>query len=70
MTIDSAAGEMIAPPKPCTAREAISIPSLCARPQTSEAIVNTTTPTMNTRRRPSRSAARPPNSRKPPNAIA
>src|SRR5262249_12488845 len=39
-------------------------------PQTSEAAVKITTPTRKTRRRPSRSAARPPSRRKPPNAIA
>ena len=60
---------MIAPPSPCTARDAISIPSDCASPHASEASVKSATPTMNTRRRPSRSAARPPSSRKPPNAI-
>ena len=70
ITIESAAGEMIAAPRPCTARAPISIPSDCARPQTSEAAVKTTTPTRKTRRRPSRSAARPPSSRKPPNVIA
>src|SRR4029077_5996521 len=69
ITIESAAGVMIAPPRPCTARATISIPSDCANPQTSEASVNSATPTMNTRRRPSRSAARPPSSRKPPKAI-
>ena len=69
ITIDRAAGEMIAPPSPCTARDAISIPSDCASPHASEASVNSATPTMNTRRRPSKSAARPPSSRKPPNAI-
>src|SRR5580765_4256172 len=69
ITIDRAAGEMIAPPSPCTARDAISIPSDCASPHASEASVNSATPTMNTRRRPSRSAARPPSSKKPPKAI-
>src|SRR5256885_1443781 len=69
MTIESAAGVMIAPPSPCTARATISIPSDCARPQTSEAIVKSATPTMNTRRLPSKSAARPARRRKPPKAI-
>ena len=70
MMIESAAGEMIAAPRPCTARAAISTPSDQARPQRSDAIVKTTTPTRKTRRRPKRSAARPPSSRKPPNVIA
>ena len=69
MTIESAAGVMMAPPSPCTARATISIPSDEASPQTSEAIENNATPTMNTRRRPSRSAARPARRRKPPKAI-
>ncbi len=68
--IESAAGERIAAPRPCTARAAISIPSELDRPQASEAAVNSATPTMNTRRRPSRSAARPPSSRKPPKVSA
>src|SRR6266511_3398123 len=70
MTIESAAGEMMAPPSPCTPRAAISIPSDWASPHASEASVKSTTPTMKTRLRPSRSAARPPRRRKPPNAIA
>ena len=69
ITMESAAGVMIAAPNPCTARATISIPSDCASPQTSEAIVKSATPTMNTRRRPSRSAARPASKRNPPNAI-
>ncbi len=63
---DSAAGETIAAPSPCTARAAISHPGDCARPQASDAMVNRTTPVISTRRRPSRSAARPPSSRQPP----
>ncbi len=70
MMIESAAGEMIAAPKPWTAREAISTPSDEASPQANEAVVNTITPARNTRRRPSRSAARPPSSRNPPKVIA
>ena len=68
--IESAAGEMIAAPKPCTARAPIRTPSDHARPQKNEATVKITTPVRKTRRRPSRSAARPPRSRKPPNVIA
>ena len=65
--IDSAAGETIAAPRPWTARAAISHVSDCARPPASEASENTTSPSMNIRRRPSRSAIRPPSSKKPPN---
>ncbi len=65
--IDSAAGETIAAPVPCTARAAISHGSDWARPPASEASEKTTSPSMNMRRRPIRSASRPPSSRKPPN---
>ena len=70
VTIDSAAGEMIAAPMPCTARAPISTPMLLASPQTSEAMVKSVRPTRKIRLRPSRSAMRPPRSRKPPNVIA
>ena len=70
VTIESAAGEMIAAPMPCTARAPIRTPMLPARPQTSEAIVKRVRPTRKMRLRPSRSAMRPPSSRKPPNVIA
>ena len=65
--IDSAAGETIAAPSPCTARAAISQASDWARPPSSEASEKTTSPSMNILRRPIRSARRPPSSRKPPN---
>ena len=68
--IESAAGERIAAPRPCTARAAISMPSEVESPQASDAGVKSATPDMNTRRRPSRSAARPPSSRKPPKVSA
>ena len=64
--IDRAAGDTIAAPSPWTARAAISHVSDCARPPASEASEKTTRPSMNIRRRPSRSAIRPPSSRKPP----
>ena len=41
MMIESAAGEMIAAPKPCTARAPISTPSDHASPQRNDAIVKT-----------------------------
>ena len=65
--IASAAGEMNAAPRPCSARQPISIPEDCARPLSSDATVKTTSPNRNRRLRPSRSPARPPSSRKPPN---
>ena len=70
VTIDRAAGEMIAAPMPWTARAPISTEMLLARPQTSEARVKRTSPTRKIRLRPSRSAIRPPSKRKPPNVIA
>ena len=68
--IESAAGEMIAAPRPCTARDGDQHAVVQASPQKNDASVKTTTPTRKIRRRPSRSAARPPSSRKPPNVIA
>ena len=65
--IDSEAGATIAPPRPCAARAAISRTLLSASPPASEASANSVSPKTNTRRRPSRSAARPPSSRKPAN---
>jgi hypothetical protein len=61
---------MIAPPKPWTSLAAISTPDDVARPLASEAAMNSSTPVMKTWRRPSRSAARPPSSRKPANVSA
>ena len=68
--IESAAGEMIAAPRPWNARAAISDSSDHARPASSEATVNATRPTRNSRRRPITSASRPPSSRKPPKTRA
>ncbi len=42
--IESAAGEMIAAPRPCRARAPISTPSDQASPQRNDAIVNSATP--------------------------
>src|SRR5436190_1651639 len=67
--IASVAGEMIAAPRPWTARAAISTPIEFARPHAREAAEKTAIPIMNMRLRPSRSPARPPSSRKPPKAI-
>ena len=62
----NAAGESIAPPRPCTARITISWSGVCARPATRDVSPKTSRPAMKSRRRPIRSAARPPRSRKPP----
>ena len=66
MMIESAAGAMTAPPIPCKARAATSNPWEPAIPQSSEANVKRARPAANTRRRPNRSPALPPSSRKPP----
>src|SRR4051794_34728251 len=58
-TSPSAAGIMAAAAAPCTARAATSAPTLGASALASEATVNSATPPMNTRRRPTRSATRP-----------
>ena len=67
---DSAVGAAIAAPAPCTARAVISQAWSVARPPASEASTKTSSPAMKTRRRSSRSPARPPSSSSPPNATA
>jgi hypothetical protein len=67
---ESAAGASSAPPRPWSPRNAISEPSDQARPQSSELSENSASPLMNRRRRPSRSASRPPRSSAPPKMIA
>ena len=67
--IVSVAGETIAAPSPCTTRAATSMPPVVAAPPTRLASVNRAMPAMNTRRRPYRSAARPPSSRNPAEVI-
>jgi hypothetical protein len=64
--IESAAGEIVAAPSPWRARKEMSDVSLHESPQRSEPSEKSTRPTANTRRRPRRSALRPPSSRKPP----
>ena len=66
----SAAGVTVAAPRPWMARAPIRDISLQARPQSSEPMVKMIVPAMNTRRRPRRSAVRPPSSRKPPKTSA
>src|SRR3954469_14436144 len=65
--MDSAAGETSAAPRPCSARDATSHSDDVASPLSSDAVVKTITPATKTLRRPTRSPARPPSSRKPPN---
>ncbi|KQP05008.1 hypothetical protein ASF45_10715 [Pseudorhodoferax sp. Leaf265] len=45
-------GSSSPPPRPCSARAAMSWPGVCASPHTSEASVNTPTATRNSRRMP------------------
>ena len=66
MTIDSAVGVIIAAATPCTTRAVSSAVLVPARPAPSEARANRIVPATNMRRRPSRSAARPPSSSRPP----
>ncbi len=67
MISESATAETTAPPSPCTARAATSMPWLVASPHVIEASVKSVTPPRNMRRCPNRSPSRPPRSRKPPN---
>ena len=67
---DSAAGAIIAAPRPSAARAATSMPADPASPQASEPAENTAAPAIRIARRPSRSASRPPSSKNPPNASA
>ena len=64
--IETTAGASIAAPRPCSARNASSIPGVVASPQSSDATVNSAMPSVNSLLRPKRSPARPPRSRKPP----
>jgi hypothetical protein len=70
ITIDRAAGSTMAAPRPWTPRMMIRKMPLVASAQASEAAVNSASPAVNTRLRPSRSAARPPSSRNPPKVRA
>ena len=70
ITIDSAAGSTTAAPRPSMPRMMIRNVSLVASAHASEAAVKMAMPAMNSRLRPSRSAARPPNSRNPPKVSA
>ena len=68
--IESAAGASNAAPSPCTARKTISEPDDQASPSRSELAVKMPMPSMNRRRRPSRSAMRPPSRSTPPKRTA
>ena len=70
ITMDSAAGSRTAAPRPWRPRMMIRNVSVVASAQASEAAVKMASPAMNRRRRPSRSAARPPSSRNPPKVSA
>ena len=70
ITMDSAAGSTAAAPRPWTPRMMIRNVLVVASAQPSEAAVNSASPAVNTRLRPSRSAARPPSSKNPPKASA
>jgi hypothetical protein len=65
---DSAAGDAPAAPTPCSARQTSSCHSSWASPPSSDAMLNSTSPATNTRRRPRMSPARPPSSSRPPKA--
>jgi hypothetical protein len=68
--IERAVGVMIAAPAPWVTRAARSAAGDQASPHMSDAAVKKKTPVMNTRRRPSRSAARPPSRSRPPKVSA
>src|ERR671935_3018828 len=70
ITIDSAAGSMIAAPMPWTARAPIMNPAPVASAAARDAALNSPSPSIRMRRRPSTSAARPPSSKNPPNVSA
>ncbi len=58
-----------APPTPCRARAATSVPWSPATPHSTDARVKRASPEVNIRLRPSRSPSRPASSNSPPNGI-
>ena len=68
--IESAAGAIIAPPRPCTARAAISRLLVLAKPHASDATVKSARPIMKSLPAAEEVGTRPPSSRKPPNVRA
>jgi hypothetical protein len=67
VVIDNADGDINAAPTPCTARPVTSMPPLVASPHTSDATVNSASPTSSVRRAPNACASPPPNTISPPN---
>ena len=63
---ERAAGEMRAAPMPCAARETTSMSGVTESAPAIDATTKRPRPAMKTRRRPVRSAIRPPSSRNPP----
>src|SRR5215471_694849 len=70
VSTDSAAGAISAPHAPWQARATASIVKLVAAPPTADAAANPVIPARNVTFRPRRSASRPPNSSRLPNASA
>ena len=68
--IESVAGFISAPPRPCTTRAPIRKPPFGARPQARDAPVKTARPTMKISRRPRKSASLPPMSMNAANVSA
>ena len=68
--IPSTAGHIIAPPIPMSARVAISQSTLCEAPPSTEKPAKIAEPTKKIRRRPKRSASRPPVTMRTPKTSA
>ena len=66
MMVARAAGARSAAPTPWAPRATISMVALLARPLAKDAAVNRASPVSRTRRRPNRSAVRPPKRVRPP----
>jgi hypothetical protein len=64
--IERAAGSDIAAPMPCARRAPTSMPDVWANPPASDDAPSTIVPARSIRRRPNRSAARPPSNMNPP----
>ncbi len=63
---DMPAGAVNAAAMPLTNRAAMSSPATLVRPPSNDRMANAASAARNTRRRPSRSAARPPSNSRPP----
>ena len=64
--IESAVGRVSAAPSPCASRAPTRTPAVVAKPPTVDEIAMIAIPVTSTRRRPIRSASRPPRSMNPP----